>query len=86
MGRRRGAKLRAEGYKPDRRRCPDQGERVMALLRSLYAGLRLTISKGKRAVASAFGRKLLGYSFWVARGRDQSKRSTNPSIRLNLKL
>ena len=43
------------------------GERVMALLRSLYAGLRLTINEGKSAVASAFGRKFLGYSLWVAR-------------------
>ena len=43
------------------------GERVMALLRSLYGQLRLTINEAKSAVASVFGRKFLGYSFWVAR-------------------
>ena len=44
------------------------GERVMALLRSLYGRLRLTVNETKSAVASAFGRKFLGYSFWVAPG------------------
>ena len=42
------------------------GERVMALLRSLYARLRLAVNETKSAVASAFGRKFLGYEFWVA--------------------
>jgi len=42
------------------------GERVMALLRRLYGRLRLTINEAKSAVASVFGRKFLGYSFWVA--------------------
>ena len=45
------------------------GERVMALLRTLYAKLRLQINKAKSAVASAFGRKFLGYALWVAKGR-----------------
>lgn len=44
------------------------GERVLALLRQLYGGLHLSINEGKSAVASVFGRKFLGYSFWVARG------------------
>ena len=44
------------------------GERVMALLRRLYGKLRLTVNEAKSAVASAFGRKFLGYSFWVAAG------------------
>ena len=44
------------------------GERVMALLRRRYAGLRLKVNEAKSAVASAFGRKFLGYSLWVARG------------------
>jgi RNA-directed DNA polymerase len=44
------------------------GERVMALLRRLYAGLRLTVNETKSAVARAFGRKFLGYSLWVAKG------------------
>ncbi len=46
------------------------GERVMALLRNLYTGLRLQINEAKSAVASAFGRKFLGYELWVAKGRE----------------
>lgn len=43
------------------------GERVMALLRRLYAKLRLRINEAKSRVSSVFaGRKFLGYSFWVA--------------------
>jgi len=44
------------------------GERVMALLRRLYGRLRLKVNEAKSAVASVFGRKFLGYSFWVAAG------------------
>jgi RNA-directed DNA polymerase len=44
------------------------GERVMALLRRLYGGLRLKVNETKSAVGSVFGRKFLGYSFWVAPG------------------
>ena len=44
------------------------GERVMALLRRLYGKLRLKINEDKSAVTSVFGRKFLGYSFWVAPG------------------
>ena len=44
------------------------GERVMALLRRLYSRLRLKVNETKSAVASVFGRKFLGYSFWVAPG------------------
>lgn len=44
------------------------GERVMALLRRLYGRLRLKLNEDKSAVASVFGRKFLGYSFWVAPG------------------
>lgn len=41
------------------------GERVMALLRRLYARLRLKINEAKSTVASVFAdRKFLGYSFW----------------------
>lgn len=46
------------------------GERVMAYLRKLYAGLKLQINEAKSAVASAFGRKFLGYELWVAKGRE----------------
>src|SRR6266446_5498721 len=42
------------------------GWRVMALLRRLYAKLRLTVNETKSAVASVFRRKFLGYRFWVA--------------------
>jgi hypothetical protein len=44
------------------------GERVMALLRRLYGKLPLTVNETKSAVASVFGRKFLGYGFWVAPG------------------
>ena len=44
------------------------GERVMALLRRLYGKLRLTVNETKSAVDRVFGRKFLGYSFWVAPG------------------
>ncbi len=46
------------------------GERVMALLRTLYAELKLQINEAKSAVASALGRKFLGYELWVAKGRE----------------
>ena len=40
----------------------------MGLLRRLYARLRLRVNEGKSAVDLATRRKILGYSFWVARG------------------
>ena len=46
------------------------GERVMALLRKCYSRLLLQINEAKSAVASAFGRKFLGYALWVAKGRE----------------
>ena len=46
------------------------GQRVMALLRKQYAGLRLQINEAKSAVGSALGRKFLGYELWVAKGRE----------------
>jgi group II intron reverse transcriptase/maturase len=50
------------------------GERVMGLLRQLYAGLRLRVNEAKSAVDLAWNRKLLGYSFWVAPGRTIKRR------------
>jgi RNA-directed DNA polymerase len=50
------------------------GERVMGLLRRLYAGLRLRVNEAKSAVDLAWNRKLLGYSFWVAPGRTVKRR------------
>ncbi len=44
------------------------GERVMSVLRALYAKLHLQVNQAKSAVASVFGRKFLGYSFWLAKG------------------
>jgi RNA-directed DNA polymerase len=46
------------------------GQRVMALLRRLYAGLRLQVNEAKSAVSSALGRRFQGYALWVAKGRE----------------
>jgi group II intron reverse transcriptase/maturase len=46
------------------------GERVLASLRDLYAGLKLRINESKSAVARPWNRKFLGYSFWVAKGKE----------------
>ena len=46
------------------------GVRVMAYLRTLYGGLKLQVNEAKSAVASAFGRKFLGYALWVAKGKE----------------
>ncbi len=42
--------------------------RGLALLGRLYGKLRLTVNEAKSAVASVFGRKFLGYAFWVGPG------------------
>lgn len=42
------------------------GERVLEGLRSLYARLHLRVNETKTAVASAIGRKFLGYALWRA--------------------
>lgn len=55
------------------------GERVMALLRKLYAKLHLTVNEAKSAVASVFGRKFLGFSFWAApKGEIKCKVAAKP--------
>ena len=46
------------------------GERVMGYLRKLYTGLKLQINEVKSAVASALGRKFLGYALWVAKCKE----------------
>ena len=53
------------------------GERVMALLRGLYARLHLTVNETKSAVASVFGRKFLGYSLWETKGQEVKLRVAN---------
>ena len=50
------------------------GERVMGLLRRLYANLRLRVNEAKSAVDRPQNRKLLGYSFWSARGGEVKRR------------
>src|SRR4051794_15609723 len=45
-------------------RSQKAGERVMALLKRRYGRLHLQINESKSAVASALGRKFLGYALW----------------------
>jgi group II intron reverse transcriptase/maturase len=52
-------------YVPSKR----AGDRVLMMLRKLYAKLRLQINEDKSAVARVWDRKFLGYSFWVAPGK-----------------
>ncbi|WP_345997661.1 group II intron reverse transcriptase/maturase [Sodalis praecaptivus] len=47
-------------------RSEKAGERVMKLLKRCYDKLHLRINTSKSAVASAFGRKFLGYTLWEA--------------------
>ena len=54
-------------------RSQKAGERVLAGLRQLYGRLHLKVNEAKTAVASALGRKFLGYALW-ARPGDQVKR------------
>ena len=49
-------------------------ERVMEGLVSLYAGLKLRVNVAKSAVARAWARSFLGYSFWVAPGKIVKRR------------
>jgi RNA-directed DNA polymerase len=56
------------------------GERVMEALRRLYATLRLRINESKSAVARPWGRKFLGYSFWVAVGREVKRRVASKAL------
>jgi len=43
-------------------------ERVMDALKKQYRKLRLRVNEEKSRVAKVWGRKFLGYSFWVAKG------------------
>jgi hypothetical protein len=45
------------------------GERVMGLLKQLFAAIRLRVNETKSAVDWASNRRILGYSFWVGAGR-----------------
>ena len=54
------------------------GERVMQVLRELYAKLRLRVNEDKSAVAWVWDRPFLSYRFWVARDR-MVKRRVSPN-------
>ena len=60
------------------------GQRVMALLKRLYDKLHLTMNESKSAVASAFGRKFLGYSLWAAR-KGEVRRAVSAKARETFK-
>ena len=59
-------------------------ERVMEGLVGLYAGLKLRVNVAKSAVALAWERSFLGYSFWVAKD-DCIKRRVAPKALMTLK-
>lgn len=56
------------------------GERVKESLRRLFAKLRLRINESKSAVARPWDRQFLGYSFWVAKGREVKRRVAGKSL------
>ncbi|MGH2855558.1 MAG: group II intron reverse transcriptase/maturase [Solirubrobacteraceae bacterium] len=56
------------------------GERVMGALRCLFARLRLRVNESKSAVARPWDRKFLGFSFWVAKGREVKRRVANKAL------
>lgn len=56
------------------------GERVMKLLRRLYANLRLRVNESKSTIDLATNRKLLGYSFWIAPGRTVKRRVAKKAL------
>lgn len=57
-------------------RSQKAGERVMALLKRRYDKLHLKINESKSAVASAFGRKFLGYELYTT-GKGEVKRAVS---------
>lgn len=61
-------------------RSQKAGQRVMALLKRLYDKLHLKINESKSAVASAFGRKFLGYTLWAA-PKGEVKRAVSEKAR-----
>src|SRR5437867_11461554 len=56
------------------------GEDVMRTLRRRYAKLRLRVNEAKSAVARPWGRKFLGYSFWVAQGGEVKRRVARQAL------
>lgn len=57
------------------------GQRVMRLLRRLYAGLRLRINEDKSAIALATQRQFLGFSLWIAPGRKVKHRVSSKALK-----
>jgi len=56
------------------------GQRAMRLLRKLYAGLRLQVNEAKSAVAPSLTRSFLGFSLWVAPGRQVKRRVSRKAL------
>jgi group II intron reverse transcriptase/maturase len=56
------------------------GEDAMQTLRGLYAQLRLRINEAKSAVDKPWNRKFLGYSFWVASGKQVKRRVATKAL------
>lgn len=50
------------------------GKDLMETLKRRYKGLRLRINETKSAVDRPWNRKFLGYSFWVAKGREVKRK------------
>jgi RNA-directed DNA polymerase len=61
-------------------RSEKAGLRVMEALRRIYAKLNLRINENKSAVGSAFTRKFLGYSMWVAKGGNVKLRVSSKAM------
>ena len=56
------------------------GEDAMQLLRRLYGQLRLRINEAKSAVDRPWNRTFLGYSFWVAKGREVKRKVASNAL------
>ena len=56
------------------------GERVLGGLRKLYDRLHLKVNDAKTAVASAYGRKFLGYCLWAAPRGEVRRAVASPAI------
>jgi len=58
------------------------GERVMELLRRLFTGLKLRVNEAKSAVDRVTRRKVLGYSFWYAKGSVVKRRVAPKALKV----
>jgi len=56
------------------------GERVMSALVRIYGRLKLRINEAKSAVGKPWERGFLGYSFWVAKGREVKRRVSKKAL------